>query len=234
MLNFFDQKTKITIFLGVLFIGAVVAGVFVWEKANSKQFSNFVSYVGETSHTGLINTLVQVAYEESLQKKYAESQNATKKVAIGNKPNQLFDINLEVDQSKVAQLSELTARVVFTSFGTVPTPVEMTFDILDSSGSVVNTSKGFTTVETEAVYNKDFFGFSLPKGNYTLRVITLYNTDVKDYFYQSFSVAAKSGSFKTNYFVAALIFLFFMFTLSVNIVKYIKQYKRYQKQYDKI
>ncbi|MFA5128314.1 MAG: cohesin domain-containing protein [Patescibacteria group bacterium] len=103
-------------------------------------------------------------------------------------PEQLFDINLELDHSAVLNIDDLGARAYFISFGNVPTPVDITFDILNDKGEVVFTKQGTTTVETERVYNENFIGANLPAGNYTLRLTTLYNTDVRDEFSQPFKI----------------------------------------------
>jgi hypothetical protein len=105
-------------------------------------------------------------------------------------PDQLFDINLELDQTKISKIGDLNARVTFVSFGKVPTLTYLTFDILDSSGQVVHTEKDTVSVETEKIYNKVFAGFVLSPGHYTLRLTTTYNVSVTDEFLQSFEVVA--------------------------------------------
>lgn len=109
-----------------------------------------------------------------------------------NIPEQLFDINLVLDQTKLDKIEDLNARVVFMSFGTQPTPTDMTFDILDKDGNIVYAEKGNIVVLTEAIYKKNFSGFSLMPGKYTLRLTTLYNGNVKDEFKQDFEIVSKS------------------------------------------
>lgn len=108
-------------------------------------------------------------------------------------PEQLFDINLELDQDKIRSIDELIARVIFVSFGKVPTPVDMTFDILDASGAVIHSEKDMTTVETEKIFTKYFTGAALAAGTYTLRLTTLYNTNVRDTFEAPFSVISEGA-----------------------------------------
>lgn len=108
-------------------------------------------------------------------------------------PGQLFDINLEVDDPTIFDISELSARVMFASFGTEPTPVDLTFEILDSSRNIVHTSKDYVEVQTELIFNKKFSGFTLPKGKYTLRLVTLYNVDVRDEFTADFEIIKETG-----------------------------------------
>ena len=107
-------------------------------------------------------------------------------------PGQLFDISLEIDEATISNIQELVARVIFTSFGAQPTPIDLTFVILDEARSEVYRDEGSdvdVVVETEAVFNKSFENApDLPLGNYTLVVTTLYNTDVKDEFRADFEI----------------------------------------------
>ncbi len=107
-------------------------------------------------------------------------------------PAELFDITLELDDYTVPNIKELGARLTFISFGRVPTPVDLTFTIKDSSGKAVHTQKGDIVVETEGVYNVKFEDITLSLGKYTLVAETLYNTDVYDEFTQSFEIAEEA------------------------------------------
>ena len=108
----------------------------------------------------------------------------------GELPAQLFDIRLLIDDNIVPRIDNLVARVAFASFGRVPTPVEMTFSIIDSEGNEIWKSSDATTVQTEAVFIKRFFDAgTIPLGNYTLRLNTLYNENIKDTFEAAFTIA---------------------------------------------
>lgn len=121
-------------------------------------------------------------------------------------PAQLFDINLEIDEANISSVHGLAARVVFTSFGTESTPVDLTFVIIDEAGNEVYRDEGEDVdivVETEAVYNKSFNDApDLPYGKYTLVLTTLYNTDVKDEFKADFEIREPTvkNIFKTWWF----------------------------------
>lgn len=109
-------------------------------------------------------------------------------------PAQLFDIRLLLDRDTVSRIQDLVARVEFTSFGREPTPVEMTFSLVDASGMELWSSVDTTTVQTEAIFVKRFTDVNeLPDGSYTLRLTTLYNTDVRDTFEAPFSVSSSAG-----------------------------------------
>lgn len=120
-----------------------------------------------------------------------EKLNALCAASLEVIPEQLFDINLEIDDATISDIKELSARVVFVSFGKVPTPVDLTFIIEDEFGNSVYIDEGEEVdivVETEAVKHKKFEGIELPPGKYTLILRTLYNVSVFDEFRQSFEI----------------------------------------------
>ena len=102
--------------------------------------------------------------------------------------NRLFDIALIIDKPQITNVSELTARVTFVSFGREDTPVEMTFTIVDEKGKEYYRSVDNITIQTEGVFNKTFEGLKLDKGKYKLILNTLYNTNIRDEFKQDFEV----------------------------------------------
>lgn len=109
-------------------------------------------------------------------------------------PTQLFDIRLLLDRPSIARIVDLVARVTFESFGRVPTPVDMTFSIIDADGQELWKSVDTTTVQTEAVFVKRFADApELSEGSYTLRLSTLYNTDVKDVFEAPFTISSRES-----------------------------------------
>ena len=109
-------------------------------------------------------------------------------------PSQLFDINLEIEDSKIADIKKLVARMIFTSFGTEPTTARMSFSIINESGQKVYYSgedENSITVETEAVFKKVFSDApELPRGKYTLVATTLYNINVRDEFRADFEIVS--------------------------------------------
>lgn len=114
-------------------------------------------------------------------------------------PAQLFDIRLLVADQMLRNVAELSARVTFTSFGTVPTPVDMTFSIIDAEGREVwrSANPDTITVETEEVFDKDFTDLTLPDGSYILRLHTHYNINVEDIFETPFSIEAETAAADT-------------------------------------
>ncbi len=109
-------------------------------------------------------------------------------------PGQLYDISLNMDDAFIVSADELSAVVTFESFGTEPTPVDLTFIILDDAGNEVYRAKDHIVVITEEVLRKDFSGLNLLKGKYTLVLYTLYNVDVFDEFRADFEVSEKKLS----------------------------------------
>ena len=103
-------------------------------------------------------------------------------------PSELFDIKLELDSSTIKHSNELFSVIRFESFGNVPTPVDLTYSILDLSGKEVYSEKGNVTVTTEQIVRKNFESLNLPAGKYTLVLTTVYGNNVKDEFRQEFLV----------------------------------------------
>ena len=110
-------------------------------------------------------------------------------------PAQLFDISLALDDSLIQDSDELSAVVTFESFGAEPTPIELTFIILDETENEVYREGDSITVEVEEVLRKSFKGLNLPEGKYSLVLHTLYNVNVFDEFRQEFEIAKKEESF---------------------------------------
>ena len=117
-------------------------------------------------------------------------------------PEQLFDIKMTLASSLLEKSADLTVRIRFESFGTVPTPVDLTFMVLDERGHEVYHTLDSITVETEYNYVKKFPNLKLTAGDYVLVARTLYNVDVSDEFRQDFSVEA--SAFPWYYIVAAI------------------------------
>jgi hypothetical protein len=114
---------------------------------------------------------------------------------IPSAPDQLFDIAFIVDGTNIAKASDLVSRVTFISFGNKPTPVEITFTIVDMSGKEYYRSIENTTIQTEGVFNKNFPDLKLSNGKYQIVLNTLYNTNVRDEFKQDFEIGSTTISF---------------------------------------
>ena len=104
-------------------------------------------------------------------------------------PSQLFDITFNLDDSLIQNINELSGIVTFESFGTVPTPVDLVFIILDNSGNEVYREESDVTVTTEEILRWNYEGLEgLPDGKYTAVLETLYNVDVFDEFRLEFEI----------------------------------------------
>lgn len=113
----------------------------------------------------------------------------------GADPEQLFDTRFLINEPVVSSIRDLIGTVTFESFGTVPTPVDMEFAILDISGAMIWTSSGSTIVETEQVVTQRFPDLGdLPEGKYAVRLRTLYNTDVEDFFEAPFEIRTEAAA----------------------------------------
>ena len=104
-------------------------------------------------------------------------------------PAQLFDISLSLENSLIQTSDELSAIVVFENFGAEPTPVELTYIILDEFENEIYREEDSITVEVEEVLRKSFEGLNLAEGKYILVLHTLYNVDVEDEFRQEFEIS---------------------------------------------
>ena len=116
------------------------------------------------------------------------------------KPEQLFDITFDIDEAIILSTNDLNARVIFESFGTIPTNVEMTFIITDENQNQVYLEKESIVVETEKVFTKKFENTDLDFGKYTLYLKTLYSEDVEDVFLKEFEIRSKIGKSKFQLF----------------------------------
>lgn len=126
-------------------------------------------------------------------------------------PAQLFDITLTLDDAVIGDISQLSSILTFDSFGTEPTPVDVSFIILDQAGNEVYRDDGSDVdiiVETQGFLRASFDELELPPGRYTLIAETLYNTDVRDTFRQTFEIREEqSFPFVLYWSIVLLIFL---------------------------
>ncbi len=138
-------------------------------------------------------------------RKPAEEQRCMPKL-----PAQLFDIKLELEDNKISDSNELTAWVSFESFGTEPTPADLTYIILDESGNEVYSEIGDVVVYTEEFVIKKFDNSNLGFGKYILGLSIEY-ANITEEFKQDFEIKERSmaGAYYSIGFVA-LIALFFV------------------------
>ena len=109
-------------------------------------------------------------------------------------PSQLFDITFNLDDKLIQSVNELSGVVTFESFGLEPTPINLTFIILDESGNEVYREESSITVITEEVLRWKYETLQdLPEGKYTAILNTLYNVDVSDEFRQEFEIGEERG-----------------------------------------
>jgi hypothetical protein len=97
---------------------------------------------------------------------------------------QLFDIKMEIDNIILKDASELEARVIFESFGSEPTPVDLTFFVYDVNDKEIFKRSRDIVVETEMVMFEDFDDFEAGPGEYMVVMRSVYNVDIEDYYEQ--------------------------------------------------
>ena len=110
---------------------------------------------------------------------------------VCEKPEQLFDIRMDLEDNVLRNSSELFVVVTYESFGRVPTPVDLTYEVFDLDGNLIYSRKGNVTVSTEEVTRTRLDDLVLPEGDYELVFTTLYNIDVEDEFRSGFEVKGK-------------------------------------------
>jgi len=157
----------------------------IFKTIGTNKANLTITYIHEGMPNGLIENLI------------TPDNRANEK----NNPLKLFDIKLELEDITLNKANELVSIITFASFGNVPTPVDLTYSILDSSGAEVYSEKGSVTVTTEQIVRKNFESLNLPAGKYTLVLTTVYGNNVKDEFRQEFEVG-KTGflqSIKNNW-----------------------------------
>src|SRR3989339_136107 len=150
------------------------------EKVFTKKFEGLDLDYGK--YAIYLKTLYNVDVEDDFVKRFEIRSKISKSLG------QLFDIKFSLVQGTVKSPDELVAHVIFESFGTEPTPVNLKYVIINDVGDVVYLIEENTIVETEKILTRDFKSLVLDDGEYTLILTTLYNGDVEDEFRQKFVV----------------------------------------------
>jgi len=171
------------------------------ENVFTKEFPNLDLEIGK--YTIILNTLYNEDVEDGFWKEFEIRSS------VGKSLFQLFDIRLELEDTLIKTDEKLVSRVIFESFGTEPTPVDMEFIFLDESGKEVYSEKDFIIVETERVLTKEFDGAIFEGGKYTFVLKTIYNVDVEDEFRRKFEVK-EEVIYRARFFVSALLNMFLM------------------------
>ena len=190
-------------------------GTGVIEFANdsfSLDKNNFNRYVGGDKSTIIISSSSQTAPE-------------TISPPVGEAIEQLFDIVLSIESATLNKSGDLIAKTQFTSFGTMPTPVNMAYRIEDIGGKVVYTEKDEVTVETEKLVIKDFKSLNLIEGKYRLILTTIYGDNIKDEFRQEFEVKNAPAQSK-KIFTRAWAILFVIVGICALIIYLFKKRKK--------
>jgi len=106
-------------------------------------------------------------------------------------PEQLLDIKFELEENIIFSSGELVALISFESFGAEPTPVNLTYIILDKQGNEVYKEHDYIIVGVEEILIKSFKGLELDDGKYILILKTLYGDNIRDEFRQEFETSKK-------------------------------------------
>jgi hypothetical protein len=109
---------------------------------------------------------------------------------------QLFDIKFELEDAVIKNSGELSSIIRFENFGNLSTLVNLTYRILNSSGTEVYFEKENVTIITEQIVIKNFKNLNLPEGKYTLILTTIYGNNILDEFRQDFEVKSAAKILK--------------------------------------
>ena len=103
-------------------------------------------------------------------------------------PKNLFDITFTLDDTALESSQQLSGVATFESFGTEPTPANLTFYILDSSGAQIYSKKENILVSTHQIFRWNYTGKKLFPAKYTALLTSLYGNNVYDEFRQGFEI----------------------------------------------
>ena len=146
---------------------------------------------------------------------------------------QLFDVTFTLDNFLIHDVGELSGVVTFESFGTEPTPVNLTFILLDSSGKEIYREMSSITVTTEEILRWNYEGVrELSEGKYTVILETLYNVDVVDEFRQEFEIEGGMVNWFWIWIVGGIIIGIWVFGVVWWLIKNKSEEKGEKKTYE--
>ena len=190
------------------------------EAVFTKKFENLDLEIGK--YVILSNTIYNGEIEDGFWKEFEIRSK------IGKSPGQLFDIKFELEDSLIKNTENLIARVIFESFGTEPTPVDIEFIFLDESGEEVYSERAYIIVETEKVLTKEFEGSRFGEGEYTFVLKTLYNVDVEDEFRRKFEVK-EEVKYRLGFWISGIINVLLIGLIFLMLKKQVKGIKNGRK-----
>ena len=167
--------------------------------------------------------ILRTLYNEDVEDEFWKEFRVKKKIKFSLR--QLFDIDFKIENPVVKEGGFLYTRVIFESFGTEPTPVDMDFTILDIEGKEIYTETDYTVVETEKVLPKKFNLRGFEPGKYTIILRTVYNVNITDEFKKEFEIK-KAPSYKKWFFASFFLNLLFLFVIVLALSRKLNYYNR--------
>jgi len=148
------------------------------------------------------NAVDLVIIESSGESTVQELQET--KISSSQQIENFEQVGVQLEQSQVSTIGDLMVRMIFDGFGSEPTDVNMSFDILDSSGNVVRSESNIISINQKGEYEKRFSDTSLPDGNYKIRATVSYGS-MQNQLIQRFVIKA-SEKVAANSWLGALSF----------------------------
>ncbi len=124
--------------------------------------------------------------------------NDFQKIVDKNISKKLFDIRMDLEDTSIRSSKDLVAVVIYESFGLVPTPVNLTFEIFDLNGNLVYLKNGFIIVTVKKIRKYNFPDLVLKNGRYEFVFTTVYNKNISDKFRSKFEVKSRRSLITGN------------------------------------
>lgn len=199
---------------------------------NEEKTESATLFLPTNIESGQYKFIIKVSYGNTK----AEAHRSIELTVVNGEAtiDSLFDIRFLLEETVVKNSDDLFTIAIFENFGLGTTSVDLTFIILDENGEEVYRGEESLTVETEEILRKSFEGLNLDAGKYTLILQTLYGTNVRDEFRQSFEITERKINLLTWILGGVITILIFLLILCLIKRRKKKKSKKTRKTRKKI
>ncbi len=168
-----------------------------------------------------IDNSIKTSVSSVSKNNYKLTQNTLPKITnIKKQPHeQVFNIRLLLDSSKVLNSEDVVSRVMFTNFGSTPTSVKMFFSVVNSVGKIIWSGEATTIVQSEKMYTKRLPQLNLPVGAYIFDLSTNYNKNVSGNFSMLFKIVPSDSASSRFPLIAATSIFLLLILMIIKIAK---------------